>query len=309
MNSASPRVIMVGCGGIARAHLSAIDSDCVVALCDSNLAIAQRLKDEFNLNAPIFASLPSAWKTRPDIAVLCTPPSTHFDLAKLALNAGVHVLCEKPLCTNSADANALVELAQSRALTLRTSAKYRFDAGVRAAKTLLQSGEAGALRNLKIAFGAPFDWERSWHGNPILSGGGVWMDNGPHALDLARFFAGELEFQALKSWRKAGDLETEIEVELRAPDDVKIEIALSWQRALGERFAVLGCENGTLEVGWRQTTWNPRDGQVRVLAGAYDKRACFAAQWRGFIGDDVRWNVEDGARVVELLEAVYRNAR
>ena len=203
----------------------------------------------------------------------------------------------------------MVELARSRALTLRTAAKYRFDAGVWAAKNLLQSGEVGGLRTLRIAFGAPFDWEKSWHANPRLSGGGVWMDNGPHALDLARFWAGELSFEAVKSWHQSGDLETEVEVELRSGLGAKVEIALSWQRVLGENFALLQCEAGIIAVGWRQTTWIARDGQARPLADGYSKSACFAAQWDGFLSGDTRWQSDDGARVVEALEAVYRGAR
>ena len=99
MNSPAPRVILVGCGGIARAHLGAIGGDCVVALCDANLETARRLKSEFNLGAPLFDTIEAALKTRPDIAVIGTPPTTHCALVTRALEAGAQVLCEKPLAT------------------------------------------------------------------------------------------------------------------------------------------------------------------------------------------------------------------
>ena len=302
-------VMLVGCGGIARAHVAAIGGAAIVALCDANLEIARRLGDETVVSAPIYNSLEIALTARqPEIVVICTPPTTHFALANAALEAGAHVLCEKPLTTRVEQAQALVELARSRGVTLRTSAKYRFDAGVGAAKSWLDSGAAGALRNLKIAFGTPFNHERSWHGTRALSGGGVWMDNGPHALDLARFFAGELKLSAIENWKLKGDVETEARIKLRADTGVGVQIELSWERSLGEIFAVLSCDNGTIEVGWQRTSWRPRAGDMQILAGVYDKRACFAAQWNAFETDDARWTSCDGARVVELLEATNAHA-
>lgn len=241
--------------------------------------------------------------------VICTPPTTHFELVRLALKSGADVLCEKPLATNARDARALVELARLSNRTLRTTAKYRFHSGITETKALLDSGEAGALESLQIAFGARFDFEKSWHSNTRLSGGGVWMDNGPHALDLARFFAGDLSFESVAQWNCDADLETETRVCLRGVAGENIEIALSWHRSLGDDFAVLTCERATIHVGWRETTWQKHGEMPQVLASGYDKSACFSAQWSAFLSGDTRLQTEDGARVVELLEAVYEAAR
>ncbi|BCM90094.1 myo-inositol 2-dehydrogenase [Abditibacteriota bacterium] len=310
MNSSSPRVVVVGCGGIARAHLSAIAPAHIVALCDSDLNAAHRLRAEFELTSPVFDSLEIALETQPsDVAIICTPPATHFELVRLALNTGVNVLCEKPLALSVHDSSILIEVARENDVTLRTSAKYRFCAGVAGAKSLLDSGETGALQNLRIAFGSAFDFARSWHANIALSGGGVWMDNGPHALDLARYFVGDLHIESLNDWQSNGELETEGEVRLRSNAGVCVEIALSWARSLGDYFAILECERGILEIGWRETLWRPHNAQARSIAGRYDKAECFAAQWQGFLNDDARLGNEDGARAVELIEAIYRTAK
>ncbi len=310
MNSSSPRVALAGCGGIARAHLQAIGAPCLVALCDQNVDAATRLRTESGCDAPTFATLKDALESqKPDVVVICTPPTTHFELVRLALESGANVLCEKPLATTARDALGLVDLAYCHEKTLRTAAKYRFHEGVVNAKSLLDSGEAGALESVRIAFGAPFDFKKLWHSNTSLSGGGVWMDNGPHALDLARFFAGELRLNSVAQWKCDADLETEARVCLRSQGGANIEIALSWHRALGDDFAVVQCERGTVRIGWRQTSWCEHGKTARILAGAYDKSACFAAVWNAFLNGDARLGTEDGARVVELLEAVYDAAR
>ena len=325
MNLSSPRVMIVGCGGIARAHAAAAHAAAaragsIVALCNANLDVARQLQSELGLDTPCYDSLQAAFAaTNVDVVIVCTPPTTHFELVQTALQSGADVLCEKPLATRVGDARALVELAQNNGRRLRTSAKYRFEAGVCAAKNRLKSGEAGARRsgraakrargeagarrNGRIVFGAPFDCARSWHSQFRLSGGGVWMDNGPHALDLARFLAGDLTVDSILEWHCQGDVETEVAVDLRGANGVAVSIELSWQRALGEWFAEMECERGTLRVGWHRSQWQPRVGQAQVIATGYDKIAAFRAQWRGFSDGDTRFEVAAGARTVELLEA------
>ncbi len=300
---------MAGCGAIARAHVAAMGARPILALCDQNRVAAARLRDELGGSAPVFSSLENALEHKPDVVVVCTPPSSHFDLVRLALQSGASVLCEKPLATNAFDARSLVELAQAQGKTLRTSAKYRFCEGVVKAKAWLDSGEAGELQSAHIAFGAPFDFAKSWHANTSLSGGGVWMDNGPHALDLARYFAGELRFDSVEEWNCEGTIETQVRARLRSTQGVDVGIALSWKHWLSDDFALLRCERGTLHIGWQQTKWCEHAKDARVLAGAYDKTACFASQWNGFASGDARLGEEDGARVVELLETVGRAAR
>ncbi|RYX85746.1 Gfo/Idh/MocA family oxidoreductase [bacterium] len=309
MNSSEPRVVVIGCGSIARAHLGAIPRSCIFALCDRDLNAAHRLRDEFELDVPIFDSLEAALSaTTLDCAIICTPPATHFELVHRALDSEVSILCEKPLALSAHESYSLIETARDRELTLRTSAKYRFCEGVRAAKSLLETGDAGAVRSAFVAFGSAFDFTRSWHANVALSGGGVWMDNGPHALDLARYFAGDLHLDTLLDWQCDGDLETEGHVRLLSESGIPIEILLSWTRTLGDHFAVLHCERGTLEIGWRETVWRPHKGQSRRIAGRYDKAASFAAQWQGFVGHDPRLGEEDGAHAVGLIEDIYRAA-
>ena len=76
-----------------------------------------------------------------DAVVVCTEASAHYEVVRRALSAGKHVLVEKPLTTNSRDAERLIELAESTSLTLAVGHTFVFNAGVRKVKEYIQKGE------------------------------------------------------------------------------------------------------------------------------------------------------------------------
>jgi predicted dehydrogenase len=80
-----------------------------------------------------------------DAVSIATPPSTHFPLAKQALEAGKHVLIEKPLATNPADAEALVELAEREGLVLMPGHTFLYSPAVNKVRDLIESGDLGEV--------------------------------------------------------------------------------------------------------------------------------------------------------------------
>ena len=80
-----------------------------------------------------------------DAVSIATPPATHFPLVQQALEAGKHVLVEKPLATNVADAEQLVELAQSRGLVLMPGHTFIYSPAVNKVRSLIESGELGEI--------------------------------------------------------------------------------------------------------------------------------------------------------------------
>ena len=83
----------------------------------------------------------------PDIeaVVIATPAVTHYDLAVAALDAGKHVLIEKPMTTSSADARALTRLAEARGLTLMVGHVFVYNSAVQAIGKILEEGRLGDL--------------------------------------------------------------------------------------------------------------------------------------------------------------------
>jgi predicted dehydrogenase len=126
--------------------------------------------------------------------VVATPHADHFEQARLALEAGKHVLCEKPLAVRPEDARALALRADELRLRLATGLNHRFYPPVRDALDLVGSWAIGRVEEVRAEIGhmASGEFLRSWHTDVERSGGGTLMDNGPHACDLVRLFLGEV---------------------------------------------------------------------------------------------------------------------
>jgi predicted dehydrogenase len=125
-----------------------------------------------------------------DAVLVASPPGTHHVVAKAALEAGKHVLCEKPLATNLQDAFDLVETADKAERVLMVSQNYRYNAPFRAVQRLLMEGELGELASIEIScrrdtrtLFAPDDFRYSMR-HPYV------LDMSIHHFDLIRAATG-----------------------------------------------------------------------------------------------------------------------
>lgn len=142
------RVAQVGLGywgpNLARA-LATIDGAELAVLCDANPDRLKRLGRQFpgaRLSTDYADVLADATV---DAIVLATPVETHFDLARAALEAGKHIMVEKPLATSSAECEALIALAQERDLRLMVGHVFVYNAAVNKVKEFIDSGEIGEV--------------------------------------------------------------------------------------------------------------------------------------------------------------------
>jgi predicted dehydrogenase len=136
-------------------------------------------------------------ETAPDLVSICTPPVHHHELALHALRAGAHVVCEKPLAMDLAQA---LELERALAASGRLGAvnfKYRDVPAFRRARELVGAGRLGRLVRVHAAYLQSFrghptvGW--SWRSDPAVAGFGSLGELGVHAVDAVRFVTG-LEF-------------------------------------------------------------------------------------------------------------------
>jgi predicted dehydrogenase len=129
-----------------------------------------------------------------DIVHICTPNTTHAALALAALDAGKHVICEKPLATTVTDAVTLTERAAERGLTATVPFVYRYHPMVREARDRVQTGTSGAIR--LIHGGYLQDWllkasDDNWRVDESIGGASrAFADIGSHWCDLAEFVSG-----------------------------------------------------------------------------------------------------------------------
>ena len=185
--SGSIRSAIIGTGYIAEFHAKAIrrirGAD-LVAVCDANLNRAQTFAASWNIPAA-FASLEALLKReRPDCVHVLTPPDHHYKLARLALEAGIHVFLEKPMCPTVAEADELNRLAGEKRLLLGVSHNFLFTDAFERLRQILKSNLLGPIDQItfnhfyelgQIRFG-PFD---SWM---LRDPGNVVIETGPHLI-------------------------------------------------------------------------------------------------------------------------------
>ncbi len=141
------KIGIIGCGywgpNLIRNFSSCPQTE-VVAVCDSNAARLESIGRTHN-HLLRLDSLDALLELPLDAVAIATPVSTHFPIASQCLNAGKHVMVEKPLAGSVQEAKALVELAASQGRVLMVDHTYLFSNAVRRIKEFVQSGELGEL--------------------------------------------------------------------------------------------------------------------------------------------------------------------
>lgn len=130
-----------------------------------------------------------------DVVHVCTPNALHFPLAKAALEAGKHVVCEKPLATELGDATELATLAQAKGVVATVPFIYRFHPMVREARARIQAGDLGPLQLIHGSYLQ--DWllgasDTNWRVDAKQGGASrAFADIGSHWCDLIEWVSGE----------------------------------------------------------------------------------------------------------------------
>jgi predicted dehydrogenase len=156
-----------------------------------------------------------------DAVVVATPTSTHYPLAKAALQSGKHVLVEKPLASSSAEGEELCELSRAQDRTLMVGHVFVFNAGVRYVKDYLDAGKLGRLYYISMV--------RTNLGPVRVDVNAAW-DLAAHDLSIASYWLGQEPLNASAiggSWINPG-LEDAIFANLRYPEDVLVNLQVSW---------------------------------------------------------------------------------
>jgi len=192
------RIGIIGSGGIAQnAHLPGYQkSEAVelVACCDARPETARQAADKFKIPHVYTDYREMLKKEKLDAVSVCTPNAFHLGPTVAALNAGVHVICEKPIAMNAREGEAMCKAARRNKRILMVGLNNRFAANSQALKKFVDKGEMGniyfaraqALRRRGIPGWGVFI-EKS------KSGGGPLIDIGVHILDLALWLMGHPE--------------------------------------------------------------------------------------------------------------------
>ncbi len=154
----------------------------MIAACDSDPSRRKAAEQEFPGLRPYASVEELAGDDDVDIAMVATPPSTHFELAQLLLAAGKHVALEKPMCLSVEEADHLIGLAASNGLALTVHQSRRWDPDFLSVRRAVGKGLIGQLFNVETFVGGFEHPCRAWHSEVAVSGGAVY-DWGSHHLD------------------------------------------------------------------------------------------------------------------------------
>jgi predicted dehydrogenase len=159
----------------------------LVGACDPNSDARQKMAEKFSLSRTFGDFDEMMRDTRPELIIVGTPPAYHFDICRKAIDAGVHVFCEKPFMLTVDQADRIIELTRRKNVLLRVNNQYRFMTFYRDTFDRLQRGEFGRLFYIQCwqQMFHPPEKETNWR-NQLTQY--VLYEFGTHALDLASFF-------------------------------------------------------------------------------------------------------------------------
>ncbi len=206
------RVGIIGVGGIAFGKhmpgLAKVDNAKMVTFFDTNIANAERGAKEFGVSgAKVASAISDLWKLDLDVVHICTPNNSHAEIAIAALEAGCHVMCEKPMATTAADARRMVETARrvGKKLTVGYQNRYRPESlFLKRACDKRELGEIYYARALALRRRLVPTWGVFL--DKTIQGGGPLIDIGTHALDLTLWMMNNYapEYVAGAAYQKLG---------------------------------------------------------------------------------------------------------
>lgn len=276
----------------------------------------------------------SCWKEviqddKIDIIVICTPPDMHFPIAKVALKAKKHVLCEKPLTRSSSDALKLVSLARKNKVVFKCGFNHRHHPAMQHVYQIVKDQTLGYPITGRAVYGicGREDCTTEWRSDPKVASGGQLMEQGIHAIDLFRWFIGDFDSVSANVATLVfpiQPLEDTASVLLRKNNGVAVTIHSSitqWRNRF--RFE-LYFSQGYIEIMGLGGSYDMQ----KLHIGKRDPNAPFAEQVIDYRGSDKSWRAEwkhflegieqgtellgsgiDGVEASRIVEAAYVSSK
>jgi len=195
-------VAVFGAGAIGLDHIQSFQlhpSARVVALAETSPERGREAADRFNIPELVTDYRDLLARDDIDVVSIALPNYLHAPVALASLRARKHVMLDKPMATNAADAARLVNEARKQGVTLMVGQNNRFNPEVQTAKQLIEDGVLGEVYHAKTAWTRRAGIPRigSWFTQTQFAGGGCTYDIGVHALDRCLHLMGEFDAVAV----------------------------------------------------------------------------------------------------------------
>jgi predicted dehydrogenase len=325
----TPGVAIVGCGLIGRKRAAALPGGRLVACADLDYARAESLANTSRAGAVAERHWEAA-VGRPDVDVVVVA-TTNDALAKVtqaALDAGKHVLVEKPAARNLGELRPLIETARRLPLRVRVGFNHRYHPALQKAREIVDSGAIGPLMFVRGRYGhgGRLGYDTEWRANPALSGGGELIDQGVHLIDLSRWFLGPFTavdgFAATYFWNMPVDDNAFLTLRTAAGACAFLHVSCSeWKNLFSleiygrdGKLAIdgLGGSYGVERVTWYRML--PEMGPPETTAWEYPRGDNSWALEFAALVEDIRTGrepnpgLEEAEATLEVVEAIYRRS-
>ncbi|TMA74276.1 MAG: Gfo/Idh/MocA family oxidoreductase [Deltaproteobacteria bacterium] len=300
----------------------------IADVCPARLEAARAAAPQARLYPDFRALL--ARETQLDFIDVATPPHAHAEIALLALERGVHVLCEKPLTTSMAEARSLVDAARAHRRVVFPAHNYKHAPVVKFAQQVVQSGRIGTVRAVTLntfrtthAKGVP-EWKTDWRRDRKLAGGGIAMDHGSHSFYLTFAWLGSLPTHVTaktltldRQWDTEDNLNAvltfpngfahtfltwtagvrKVVYSLQGSDGALVIDDDDWELTTGKGGAKPAVEKGMIESDWMDAS------HTRWFNSMFDQ---FKTAMRG--GDFVNRELREAVACIQIIETCYRSS-
>lgn len=247
----------------------------------------------------------------PDFVDIASPPAFHASTIRTALDAGAHVLCEKPLCLDLAEFDELTSLAAERSRVLMCVHNWKHAPAFVAARNALASGRLGALRFMGIdrLRTEPAGGAGKWR-SEAASGGGILIDHGWHAFYLAQWLVGDgppLSVSAFLARQDGTDLDDLADLRVLFPHDRLVRVHLSWRAPVRRTSTVLYGDKAMLEIEGDRVILTERSGRIDDPSVQDAPDDSYHSTWFDKVAEDFERAITAGPTSTEasrnLLEA------
>lgn len=185
-------VAIVGCGLIGQKRARALEGARLIACVDVDRSRAEALAR--TAGAVACDDWHVALDRRDvDIVIVATTNDRLAEVTRAAVEAGKHVLVEKPAARSLGELDPLIAAAAARRRLVRVGFNHRYHPALQKARALVDAGELGELMFVRGRYGhgGRIGYEKEWRADPAIAGGGELIDQGVHLIDLSRWFLGD----------------------------------------------------------------------------------------------------------------------
>lgn len=250
-----------------------------------------------------------------DAVIIATPPACHGPICLDFLQRGIPVLCEKPVSFSVDIARKIRRVSREQRTLFTMASKFRYAEDVVRAREMVDSGFLGNIVLFENTFMSFVEMGARWNSDRSVGGGGVFIDNGTHSVDIMRYFIGPLAMiHAVEGPTIQGlAVEETVHVSARAAQGAIGRMDLSWSinKQCDDYIGIYGTD-GVIRVGWKASFCRSGNSGWMQFGNGYDKVQAFCDQITNFSAaiqgiEELIIGPDDAIASVEVIQAGYES--